>query len=525
MNRDDIDSKALAALKLRCKKAFALNDQWESVLSDAYEYYLPNRNLFDRDDVGQDKMDLIFDGTAPTAIQIGASKLQENIAPIWQRWAIHEIPEEIKREAENTDQEFNEDKIRKQLEQQSEVIFDYINRSNFATQFYEMALDLLIGTATILVQENESDDQILSFHAVPQKFIAFEEGPTGLIESHFRKHLIVARNLERTWPNMTLSPQTQTLVDKSPDEKVKCTEAVVRAEDGSFYAVVWVEDEDHVSWFEDYQEFNPFITGRYSKTAGEIRGRGPALQVLPDVKSLNKAKEFILQKAAIDIAGLWTATDDGVMNPYQVTIAPGIVIPVGSNNTANPSLQRLDTSSNLELGLFEVQELQKSIKAALFNDLRDPDGPVRSATEIEMESRELAKRIGSAYGRLQTEVLIPILKAVTSILARRGKIDRIMIDGKAVDVKFTSPLARSQDMEDVINTRQAVGFVLETVGPELVKTSFNIEDFGRWAAEKVGMPAELIRSDDERNQAIQAGMEAAQAAMQNGQEPATDVMG
>ena len=45
----------IEALKTRAKKAFAIESQWESVLSDAYEYFLPNRNLFDRDDVGQKK--------------------------------------------------------------------------------------------------------------------------------------------------------------------------------------------------------------------------------------------------------------------------------------------------------------------------------------------------------------------------------------------------------------------------------------------------------------------------------------
>ena len=156
------------------------------------------------------------------------------------------------------------------------------------------------------------------------------------------------------------------------------------------------------------------------------------MQALPDVRSLNKAKEFVLQKAAIDLAGMYTATDDGVTNPYNMVIAPGVVIPVGSNNTNNPSIQRLDTGSNLALAQFEIVELQNAIKLALFNDLRDPAGPVRSATEVAIESRELAKRIGSAFGRLQTEILVPILKRVVAILTRRGLIVPIELDGRDV---------------------------------------------------------------------------------------------
>jgi hypothetical protein len=241
------------------------------------------------------------------------------------------------------------------------------------------------------------------------------------------------------------------------------------------------------------------------------------LQVLADTKSLNKAKEFVLQKAAIDLAGMFTATDDGVTNPYNIVISPGIVIPVGSNNSSNPSIQRMDTGANLQLAQFEIQELQTAIRRALFNDLRDPTGPVRSATEIAIESRELTKRIGSAFGRLQTEVLIPILKRVAHILTRRGLIQPMTLGGRDIEIKFTSPLARAQDGEDLMAVQQAVQFTLETAGPDQAKMAFKLEDFGTWAAEKTGMASELVRSQSEKEQVMQAGAEAAQAQMQQGQ--------
>jgi len=508
-------------LKARAKKAFSTESQWESLLSDAYEYFLPNRNLFDRDDTGQKKMDLIFDSTASVAIQLGASKLQENIAPIWAKWAAIELAEEMKRDIKAGDGEIDEDDIRKKLEEQTEIVFDYINRSNFATQFYEMALDVLIGTGTMMIKENTDDMEMpFSFHSIPQKHIGFEEGPQGSVESHWRKHKIKGRNIERTWRGFKASKSIKDKIDKDPDGDIACTEGVVYdPKDKVYHGVVWVDDESTLSWDQSYENSSPFVTGRYAKTSGEVRGRGPAVMVLPDVKSLNKAKEFVLQRAAIELAGMWTATDDGVTNPYNLTIAPGVVLPVGSNNSSNPSIQRLDTGGGVELSLFEINELQGAIKKSLFNDLRDPEGPVRSATEIAMEARELAKRIGSAYGRLQTEILVPTLKRVMYILVKRGKIDPILIDGKAVDIKFTSPLARSQDMEDIMAVQQAVEFVLNTAGPDQSKMTFKLEDFGTWVAEKTGMPAELVRSKSEKETVIKAGAEAAQAGM-NAQSPA-----
>jgi hypothetical protein len=219
------------------------------------------------------------------------------------------------------------------------------------------------------------------------------------------------------------------------------------------------------------------------------------------------------------ISGMYTATDDGVTNPYNITISPGVVIPVGSNNTSNPSIQRLDTRTDLQLTQFQVEDLTTAIKRAMFNDLRDPSGAVRSATEVAIESRELAKRIGSAFGRLQTEVLVPILKRVSHILTRKGLLQPIKLDGVEIDVKFLSPLARAQDGEDVVNAQQAVQFVLQNAGPDQAKMAFKLEDFGTWVAGKTGMPAELVRSQAEKEAVIQAGAQAAQQGMQQQQNP------
>ena len=511
---------SLADLKRREAKAFERQSMWHDQLDDAYEYFLPNRNLFEDSRPGQKKMERIFDSTALEAIQQGASKLQENIAPIWSHWATLEPSIKVKRLLETGDFNVSEVDIRKNLEDQAEVIFDYINRSNFGTQFYEHALDLLIGTGTLRIDEDDSDEMPIIFTAIPQKGIAFEEGPYGSVETHWRRFKVKARDLERKWIGFEASETIKNKIKNSPESEVDVCEGVVyMPKSRTYYGCLWVKKEDRISWMEDFGKTSPWVTGRYSKVSGEIRGRGPALQALPDVRSLNKAKEFVLQKAAIDLAGMYTATDDGVTNPYNISISPGVVIPVGSNNSSNPSLQRLDTGSNLALAQFEINELQVSIKKALFNDLRDPTGAVRSATEVAIESRELAKRIGSAFGRLQTEVLVPIIKRVAAILTRRGLIQPLQLDGQDIEIKFTSPLARAQDAEDILNVQQAVQFVLQNAGPDQAKIGFKIEDFGTWVAEKSGMPAELVRSKLEKEQIIQAGAQVAQAGMKTSEPP------
>ena len=314
---------SLTDLKRREAKAFETAALWQDMLDDVYEYFLPNRNLFDSNRQGQKKMERIFDSTALEAIQQGASKLQENIAPIWARWATFAPSDQVVQMLETGEYDVSEEDIRANLEKQAVIIFDYINRSNFATQFYEHALDLLVGTGTLRIDEENNDDMPIIFSAIPQKGIAFEEGPFGNIETHWRRFKVKARNLERHWPGFKPSPEIQNVIKTSPDTDVDCSEGVVYMPDKkTYYGCVWISKEDRISWMEDYGESSPWVSGRYSKVSGEIRGRGPALQALPDVRSLNKAKEFVLQKAAIDLAGMYTATDDGVTNPYNISISP-----------------------------------------------------------------------------------------------------------------------------------------------------------------------------------------------------------
>ncbi len=168
---------SLHDLKTRELQAFDKMAQWHDLLDDCYEYFLPNRNLFDSAVAGSKKMDRIFDSTAIEAIQQGASKLQENIAPIWGNWATFAPSLSVIKALESGEFDVSEEQVRQNLEDQADIVFDYINRSNFATQFFEHALDLLVGTGTLRIDETDNNDMPLVFNAIPQKGIAFEEGP------------------------------------------------------------------------------------------------------------------------------------------------------------------------------------------------------------------------------------------------------------------------------------------------------------------------------------------------------------
>jgi hypothetical protein len=60
--------------------------------------------------------------------------------------------------------------------------------------------------------------------------------------------------------------------------------------------------------------------------------------------------------------------------------------------------------------------------------------------------------LGATYGRLQAELLTPLVSRCLSILRRRGEVPAILLDGQEARIAYQSPLARVQGRADAANT-------------------------------------------------------------------------
>ena len=139
------------------------------------------------------------------------------------------------------------------------------------------------------------------------------------------------------------------------------------------------------------------------------------------------------------------------------------------------------------------------------------EGAVRSATEVGVNDRNRLWAMNGEFGRIEAELLVKIIVRGVSILQERRKIAPFRINGQAVSVKYTSPLAKSQAMEDVQAFQTALGIVAP-LGPAIVGQGFKIEDIPAWIGEKLGVPQKLIRTEEER---AALGQQVAQAAAAN----------
>ena len=105
----------------------------------------------------------------------------------------------------------------------------------------------------------------------------------------------------------------------------------------------------------------------------------------------------------------------------------------------------------------------------------------------------MALLLGATYGRLQSELLTPLIERAFAILKRRGEIPDIELDGRLVVVDYRSPLARNQGQQNVQNTLSWISSVL-AMGPE-ASTAINLPQAARFIGDALGVPSDLIRKD------------------------------
>ena len=493
----------------RWKKADAHKEHWRDIYSEAYEYALPNRNLYDHYDTsspGSNKRERLYDSTAENSTKKFANKLQSTLFPPYRNWC--RLEPGTRFPAESRPQ------IQQVLDLYLEEMFNVFKQSNFDLALGEFFLDLAVGTGVMCIEKGGPLEPI-RFTAVPPFLCSFEEGPHNTIENVYLRIRMRPELIQRQYPEAKLDAKLEELIRDKPEEKVGLLEATIYDPvKGEYCFHVIFPDTQHLLLVR-YHNTSPWVVARFTKAPGEILGRGPMLSALADAKSLNKAKEFLLKNASLAIAPIFTARDDGVLNPETISIAPGSVIPVASNGgPQGPSLTPLGRGGDVQLSQLVLADLQQSIKKELLDEgLPRDDMSARTALEISSRLSDLAQNLGAAFGRLTAELMVPIVRRTMSVMDELGLIELpIIIDGLTIKVVPVSPLAQAQNKDEIQNVLQAFQ-IAQGLGPE-GQMAFRTESVVDFVARKLGVPTELMTTPEER---MQMQMMAAQAAAQQQQ--------
>jgi Bacteriophage head to tail connecting protein len=505
------------ALLARARKAWQLKDGFLAHLQETYRYAAPDRDATGAHAPGAKRTQYVFDSTAVVGTQRLANRIQKDLFPTFRRWIQLEAGTDIPDEDRGD--------IDVELEAMTETFFRHVRDSAFDTSLNEALQDLAHGTGVLLIENGRTATRrvkapLLRVQAIPAAQIAFDEGPFGSIEGYFHKKQVKRRDLERVFPDAEF-----------PDGWIKGSDPDKEFEVHICSAYDWKNDRWQIEAIADQNgdgkqalslqssnaNTSPYIAFRWSKAPGEVEGRGPLMLALPDIKTLNKTVELILKNATLTISGVYTAADDGVINPATVRLQPGTIIPVGSNGGARGrSLDVLPRSGDFTIGELVLDKLQTSIKQHLFDKSLPPDtGPVRSPTEIVERIKELQTDLGAPFGRLIVELQIPVSQRMIDIMQQAGELDLpLKVDGREVAIKPTSPLARGQAIEDVQGIADFISLGAP-FGPEFVGAGISAKKAGQFCARALGVPADLIPTEADLKKAAddqQAMLESQQLA-------------
>ncbi len=484
-NGADAPDKNLQRIFSRYESARKMRGNWENLWQDCYDYALPQRGGFlYAQTPGAARTDKIFDATAMDAADQLASSLLGNLTPSWSQWVGLKPGSGLSPD--------ESEKLAPVLEKAGRALQDHFDRSNFAVEIHQCYLDLVVGgTASLCFEESEPGSfSAFRFSAIPLSNIVLEEGESGLLDGAFRTLELNLLQINERYDDAAIPPGIIERGMKDPQTSFKILESVLP--DGlihTYKAFIVEQGQNPVLLAEGRFEHSPFISFRWLKSPGEIYGRSPVMKALPDIKTANKVVELILKNASIAVTGIWQADDDGVLNPANIELVPGSIIPkaVGSQG-----LQPLEMPGRFDVSQLMLENLQGRIRHALLTDRMSAiAGPRMTATEILERSAEMSMLLGATYGRLQTELLTPLIKRAYSILRRRGEVPDIALDGRIATIEYRSPLARAQGKRDVQNTLSWITSVL-AMGPEAAAV-IDLAQAARVMGEALAVPGDLIR--------------------------------
>jgi len=498
-----LDAKQVLA---RHDKALTKKEDFRSLYDEAYEFALPQRNLYDGyyngGVQGQKKMNRVFDSTAINSTQRFANRMQSGIFPPQRKWCRLEpgsdIPQDRKAEAQAA------------LDAYGDKLFDTLKQSNFDIAIGEFLLDLCVGTAVMLVQPGD-DTNPINFISVPQFLVAFDEGANGQVDNVYRRMKLKAESIQRQWPDAEIPAELKNLIDQKPTEEVELVEATIFDPERGDYCYHVIDKRSKTELVYRRMDNTPWIVSRYAKVAGETYGRGPLITAMPDIKTLNKTLELVLKNASLSISGVYTAADDGVLNPNTVKIMPGAIIPVARNGgPQGESLRPLPRAGDFNVSQIVMDDLRGNIKRTLLDESLPPDNmSARSATEVVERMKELSQNLGSAFGRLINETMIPVVKRMLQVMDEKGLIALpLKVNGLEIKVSPVAPLAMAQNMEEVQQVLQYAQ-IAQGAGPEGA-VNIKVDEMMDYIAEKLGVPQKLRPTPQERMMMKQQMQQAAQ---------------
>ena len=491
----------------------------ESMWQDIERYICPYRGQFFESDEDENSQDLnrheIYDSTAIMAAKALPSAIHDSLLNPNAKW----FGVRFQNDALNQD---NDAMV--WLEAVSERIYNALQESDFNLEIQETLYDLATyGTSVIFEQPIGSEGwEGIDFEATPMRDAYFIENNKGGVERFYRRY---------RW---TAAQVVSKFAENTPTDIFKKNEDTPgNSERFEFFLAIFPEFNNRnadtskqlaqearpwqwrmVRYTGDGQDSaptiitqggyyeNPVFVPRWAKTSESQYGNSPSYVALPAVKTLNAYRFFDLRSREKILDPAILAEERSLLGDFDLQPAGLTVV----RNIAG--IKPFESAANFGASNDAITRLQDDIKQMFYIDqlmLPPMGGTPASATEIQARLQQLWRLMGPTVGRLQIDLLDPIINRTFNILLRAGELPDIPAAvqemGGQMDIEYLGMLARSQKSEEANSIIQYLGMVaeLQETYPE-AKLIVDVEKSFRRIAKNQGVPADLLHSQQEVQQ-------------------------
>ena len=392
--------------------------------------------------------------------------------------------------------------------------------ANFHAQLSETYIDLInFGTGALFIDDVPGVG--IQFSARPLQELYLAEDPSGRIDTIIRKFQLTARQAVTLWGEDAKSANSALNGNKSED-KNDYVQLILPSEDLSVGNV----DVSGMPWASFHLSLAdravlstggfhemPMATPRWEKDAGEVYGRGPGWNALSNQKSLNLIMKTTLRAGQLSVAPPLMVDSEAVL-PGDLSFAPYAVIPINAvMSMMSPPIIPLESGSNFQVSEMLISDRRKAVQDSfhhqLIETIRDPR---MTATQVLELSAQMQRHLAPILGRMQTELLEPIIERVFAIEARAGRLPDAPpeIADQNIKIDYVSPVARAQQTSDARAILDFWGATanLGAAVPDVFDV-INFDNQVRDLAESLGVPPTGIRDPREVARRRQAAAEIA----------------
>ena len=468
---------------------------WESHWQEVADYMQPRKaDVTKTRSKGDKRTELIFDSSPLQAVELLAASLHgmlTNPATTW--FSLRFKGGEFE----------DNDEAKAWLEDATEVMYNAINKSNFQQEIFELYHDLItFGTAAMFIEEDAEDTLKYSTRHINEMYIS--ENDKGRIDTIFRKFRLTARAAIQKF-GVNVSDNIVTVNRKDPYEEIEILHAIYPRSDfnpkkkdkanmpfESVYLEAGTGGELSVSGFKEF----PFVVPRYLKASHEIYGRSPAMTALPDVKMLNEMSKTTIKSAQKQVDPPLLVPDDGFILPVRT-------VPGGLNfyrSGTRDRIEPLNIGANTPLGLNMEEQRRDSIRNAFYvNQLMMQSGPQMTATEVIQRNEEKMRLLGPVLGRLQSELLKPLIDRTFALLLRKNLFRPApdFLSGQDIEIEYVSPLAKAQKSAELQSIMRGIEILGSLANVAPVFDHVNMDKLVKHLMDVVGVPQKVLKTQNE----------------------------